>query len=170
MYLSKYHEYGLRSMILLASRSAPGTPQMLVQAREISEEEKIPRKFLEHVLSMLKKGGLLNSKMGVGGGYILSRPASQITLGQIIRALDGRLEPIQCVGKGKNPKYPCPHQAICGVHMVMTDVYISIAKILDGTSLEDVSNRVALAKEMSPEKQFSANTAMLLTRSADFTI
>jgi Rrf2 family protein len=128
-------------MILLASRSIPESPQVLVQAREISHLEDISPKFLEHVLLMLKKAGLLCSKTGAGGGYSLSRPANQISLGQIIRALDGRLEPVKCVGKAQE-HCSCPREATCGVRMVMSDVYDSISNILDHTSLEDVSNRV----------------------------
>jgi Rrf2 family protein len=170
MYLSKHHEYGLRAMIFLAARSKSETSQMLVQAREISQAENIPHKFLEHVLLLLKKAGLLGSKMGVGGGYYLSRPANQITLGQIIRALDGKLEPIRCVGREAQSGCPCPHSATCGVQMIMNEVYLSVANILDHTSLEDVSNRVAKAKELLDENQVHGNAALLLTRSMDFTI
>lgn len=143
---------------------------MLVQSREISLAEKIPHKFLEHVLLMLKKAGLLGSKMGAGGGYYLTRPANQITLGQVIRALDGKLEPIQCIGAEFQGGCPCPQAATCGLRMVMEDVYVSVTNILDHTSLEDVSNRVAKAKEMLVENRADGNAAWLLSRSVDFTI
>jgi Rrf2 family protein len=169
MYLSKYHEYGLRAMILLADRSKSEMPPLLVQSKEISAEECIPHKFLEHVLLMLKKAGLLGSKMGVGGGYYLSRPASQITLGQIIRALDGKLPPILCVGRESHDRCPCPHSATCGVRMIMNDVYRAVAEILDRTTLEDVSSRVNEAKAQLDLTQFHGDAAMLLSRSVDFT-
>jgi Rrf2 family transcriptional regulator, iron-sulfur cluster assembly transcription factor len=96
---SKFQEYGLRSMILLAVRSKLETPQARMQAKEISQVEEISPKYLEQILMKLTKAGLLSSKVGAGGGYFLSRPANQISLGQIIRALDGRLEPVACSEK-----------------------------------------------------------------------
>jgi Rrf2 family protein len=170
MHLTKHHEYGLRSMIFLASRSKPEAPQVVVQSREISQVEDISPKFLEHILLMLTKAGLLCSKIGAGGGYFLSRPANQITLGQVIRALDGRLEPIKCVSKSSRELCPCPREATCGVHMVMSDVYDSISNILDHTTLEDVSNRVTRTKEILSRNQDHENTATLLSQSVDFTI
>ena len=170
MHLTKHHEYGLWSMILLASRSKPEAPQVVVQSREISQVEDISPKFLEHILLMLKKAGLLYSKTGAGGGYSLSRPAYQITLGQIIRAPDGRLEPIKCVSKSSRELCPCPREDTCGVRMVMSDVYDSISNILDHTSLEDVSNRVTRKKEMLNKNPIHENAAMLLSQKVDFTI
>jgi len=170
MFLSKYHEYGLRSMILLAGRSKTGAAQLPVQTRDISQVEQIPSKFLEHILLMLKKAGLLCSKIGAGGGYYLARPANQITLGQIIRALDGKLEPLNCVNQGSREPCSCPRAATCGVRMVMSDVYDSISEILDHTTLEDVSNRVALAKENLDGAQTQEADALLLSSRFDFTI
>lgn len=148
MYLLKYHEYGLKAMILLATRSKSEPPQLLIPAREISQTEHIPYKFLEHTLVMLRNAGLLGSKLGAYGGYYLLRPANQITVGQIIRALDGRLEPVQCVGQASESECPCPQAATCGVRMVMQEVYVSVSNILDRTTLEDVSNRVGEATGM----------------------
>lgn len=149
MYLSKYQEYGLRSMIYLASRSSTAAPDMLFAARDISEAENIPQKFLEHVLLVLKKAGLLGSKLGASGGYFLTRSATEISLGQVIRALDGKLEPIPCAGPGSPTLCACPDPLTCGLRMVMKDAYISLAGILDRTSLEDVSRRVNEARSQA---------------------
>ena len=89
MRLSKRGEYGLRAMIILADTPQPGVSLPVVQIKEISEREQIPAKFLEQILLSLKNAGLLHSKMGVGGGYYLAKPPSEITLGQIFRVLDG---------------------------------------------------------------------------------
>jgi Rrf2 family protein len=157
-------------MILLASRSKPEAPQVVVQSREISKAEDISFKFLEHILLTLTKAGLLYSKVGTKGGYTLSRPANQINLGEIIRALDGRLEPIYCVNKDTSDFCPCPREARCGLRMVMSDVYDSISKILDHTTLEDVSNRVARTNEMLSGNQVHENTEAPLSQNVDFTI
>ena len=142
MRLSKRGEYGLRAMIMLATPGAGGHPAV-IQIREISEREKIPAKFLEQILLTLKNAGLLHSKMGVGGGYHLAKPASEISLGHIIRILDGPLAPVKCVSQMAYEPCGCPDEKTCGLRLAMSDVRNSIAKILDGTSLEDVTRRVS---------------------------
>jgi len=141
MRLSKRGEYGLRAMILLAAPGPDGRTAV-VQIREISEREKIPAKFLEQILLALKNAGLLHSKMGVGGGYYLAKPASEITLGHIIRVLDGPIAPIRCVSQIAYESCGCPDEETCGLRMVMFDVRAAMSAILDKTSLEDVTKRV----------------------------
>ncbi len=141
MRLSKRGEYGLRAMIMLAGTSHENAPLPVVQIKEISEREKISSKFLEQILLTLKNAGLLHSKMGVGGGYYLARPPSEITLGQIFRVLDGPLAPIKCVSQMAYEPCGCPDEDTCGLRLVMGDVRNAIADILDNTSLADVTAR-----------------------------
>jgi Rrf2 family protein len=142
MRLSKRGEYGLRAMINLADSVRKNNSSPLVQIKDISERENIPAKFLEQILLALKNAGLLQSKMGFGGGYYLAKPASEITLGQIIRILDGPLAPIRCVSQMAYEPCDCPDERTCGLRMVMGDVRNAIASILDNTSLADVSQRM----------------------------
>ncbi len=141
MRLSKRGEYGLRAMIVLAGPSDPDAALPVVQIKEISQREKISAKFLEQILLTLKNAGLLHSKMGVGGGYYLARPASEITLGQIFRVLDGPVAPIRCVSQMAYEPCGCPDEQTCGLRLVMGDVRNAIADILDNTSLVDVTRR-----------------------------
>jgi Rrf2 family protein len=141
MRLSKRGEYGLRAMIMLAGTPHENAPLPVVQIKEISEREKISPKFLEQILLTLKNAGLLHSKMGVGGGYYLARPPSEITLGQIFRVLDGPVAPIKCVSQIAYEPCGCPDEATCGLRLVMFDVRQAIVNILDNTSLADVSAR-----------------------------
>ena len=142
MRLSKRGEYGLRAMINLADTAEAGKPNPLVQIKDISERENIPVKFLEQILLALKNAGLLQSKMGFGGGYYLARPAAEINLGQIVRVLDGPLAPIRCVSQMAYEPCDCPDEQTCGLRMVMGDVRNAIAAILDNTSLADVVARM----------------------------
>lgn len=146
MRLSKRGEYGLRAMIDLAehlnSDSDDGRDGDVVQIREIAERQHIPAKFLEQILLTLKNAGLLNSRMGIGGGYYLARPAAEITLGQVVRVLDGPLAPIRCVSHMAYEPCGCPDEETCGLRLVMLDVRNAIASILDGTTLDDVVRRV----------------------------
>ncbi len=141
MRLSKRGEYGLRAMIFLAPPGPDGRAT-IVQIKEISEREHIPIKFLEQILLALKNAGLLHSKMGVGGGYYLAKPARDITLGQIIRVLDGPIAPVKCVSQVAYEPCGCPDEVTCGLRMVMFDVRAAMSAILDKTSLEDVIQRV----------------------------
>jgi Rrf2 family protein len=142
MRLSKRGEYGLRAMINLADNTDPDKPYPLTQIKDISERENIPAKFLEQILLALKNAGLLQSKMGFGGGYHLARPAAEINLGQIVRVLDGPLAPIRCVSQMAYEPCDCPDEQTCGLRMVMGDVRNAIAYILDNTSLADVARRM----------------------------
>src|SRR5512142_1360952 len=117
MRLSKRGEYGLRAMIRLAEPAKSGTPPVMMQIKEISQREQISPKFLEQILLTLKNAGLLHSKMGVGGGYYLARSASEITLGQIFRVLDGPVAPIKCVSQMAYEPCGCPDEQTCGLRL-----------------------------------------------------
>jgi Rrf2 family transcriptional regulator, cysteine metabolism repressor len=85
--LSKRTEYGLRAVVQLARLA----PRQYVQSRDLARQESLPAKFLESILLALRRGGLLDSKVGSGGGYRLSRQPQQIIIGDLIRRLEGRL-------------------------------------------------------------------------------
>lgn len=145
MRLSKRGEYGLRAMISLAE-AQKNSPTGMAQIREIAQKEQIPAKFLEQILLALKNAGLVHSKMGVGGGYYLAKPASEITLGQVFRVLDGPIAPIRCVSQMAYEPCGCPDEETCGLRMVMGDVRNAISNILDRTTLAAVIKRVEAAR------------------------
>jgi Rrf2 family protein len=150
MRLSKRGEYGLRAMIRLAEPAPKSNIPVMMQIKDISQREQISPKFLEQILLTLKNAGLLHSKMGVGGGYYLARSASEITLGQIFRVLDGPVAPIRCVSQTAYEPCGCPDEQTCGLRLAMSDVRNAIADILDNTSLADITKRQsALRKQLS---------------------
>ncbi len=136
---------------MLATPGPEGHPSVL-QIREISQHEQIPAKFLEQILLSLKNAGLLHSKMGVGGGYHLAKPPSEISLGQIVRILDGPLAPVKCVSQMAYEPCGCPDEETCGLRLAMGDVRNAIANLLDGTSLADVTERVHSVRELLTSK------------------
>jgi len=152
MRLSKRGEYGLRAMIDLATQLTPQNGQSsaanVVQIKEIAERQHIPAKFLEQILLTLKNNGMLHSRMGVGGGYYLARSASEISLGHIVRVLDGPLAPIGCVSQMAYETCGCPDEKTCGLRLVMLDVRNAISDILDNTTLADVLGRMDLARAL----------------------
>jgi Rrf2 family protein len=86
--ISKKAEYALRAVLAMC-RGAHGT---VFSIQSLAMDERIPLKFLEQILLVLRKGGILHSKRGAGGGYTLAKPASRIALGEIIELVDGPLE------------------------------------------------------------------------------
>jgi len=146
MRLSKRGEYGMRAMILLADSPDPQGPLPVLQIKDIARQENIPAKFLEQILLTLKNNGLLQSRMGLNGGYHLARPPEEINFGQIARVLDGPLAPIRCVSQMAYEPCGCPDDETCGLRMVMGDVRNAIADILDNTTLADIRQRIHAAR------------------------
>lgn len=141
--ISKKTKYGLRALIFLAQR--PDNSPVLIS--ELSKQEGIPKKFLELILLELKNHGLLQSRKGKGGGYLLSKPSSQIMLGQVVRILNGPLAPILCVSQTAYQRcQECTDEKTCGVRLVMKDVRDAIAKVLDRTTLAEVVRGIQLVK------------------------
>jgi Rrf2 family protein len=136
MKLSKKGEYALRSLINLGIASEVG--RSLVQVSELADNEQLPVKFLEQILQALKDAGLVISARGKFGGYRLAKPMKQITIGQVVRLIDGPLAPIGCVSQTAYEKCTCPDEAHCGLRMLMLDVRNAIAGILDRYTLADV--------------------------------
>lgn len=136
--LSSKAKYGLKAMVHLAEREGQG-PALIA---EIAEAERIPKKFLDTILLEMKNHGLLSSKKGKGGGYVLARPASRITVAEVIRILDGPLAPVPCVSRtAYRPCPDCPDESRCAVRGVMQDVRDAMSAILDNTSIADMSMR-----------------------------
>lgn len=136
MKLSKRGEYALRALIDLGIARELGRP--LLQVSELSAKEKLPTKFLEQILTQLKRGGYVKSKRGKLGGYSLAKPSQRIKFGAVIRLIDGPLAPIPCVSQTAYARCTCPNELHCGLRMLMLDVRNAIARILDRYSLADI--------------------------------
>ena len=137
MKISRKGEYALKALIELAINYARGETITLIN--DVAERKAIPQKYLEQILLSLKNEGILVSKRGVGGGYALSRPPGDINLGEIIRAVEGPLAPLNCVSVSGHVN--CPDESSCALYGVMLEVRDAVAGILDNTSLEDVARR-----------------------------
>ncbi len=136
MKLSKRGEYALRAMIDIGIARELG--RELIPIREISEKENIPIKFLEAILLELKEAGYLDSKRGVTGGYFLAKPMNKITIGDVVRKIEGPLAPIRCASVTAYEACTCPDEEHCGLRILMVDVRNAIANILDKYTLADV--------------------------------
>jgi Rrf2 family protein len=135
--LTQRSRYALRSMIYLATTPAGGPP---VPMNRIATEANVPRKFLELILADLRDAGLLHSQRGKMGGYMLSRPSHLISLGEIIRVIEGPLALVPCVSRtAYRPCKDCKSEADCAIRKSMARVRDETARILDGTSLADTT-------------------------------
>lgn len=137
MKLSKKGEYALKALIELAINYEKGKAVTLIE--DIATKKGIPQKYLEQILLGLKNSGILEARRGVGGGYALSRPPERISLGEIIRTVDGPLAPINCVSVRGH--VDCPEESTCGLYSVMLEVRNAVANVLDNTTLKDVARR-----------------------------
>ncbi len=133
MKLSIRTDYAFRALVEIAMAHKH---QKYIAAKEISERESIPVKFLEQILASLKKSGFVISKKGTHGGYTLARPPSEITFGEVICSLEGSTAPIGCVDS-TNPKY-CSELWHCRFHLVMAKLRDAISGVVDNTTLADI--------------------------------
>ncbi len=141
--LSNKAKYGLKALLVLAAEDGKGP----VLGSELADREGLPKKFLETILVELKRHRLVVSKKGKGGGYMLSRPPTAITFGDIIRALDGPLAAVPCVSKtAYMPCVECVDEHTCGVRLAMQEVRDATANILDHTTLASVNARTRRRK------------------------
>ena len=141
--ISKRTQYGLKAMLALASRYGEGP----ILIATLSKQEVIPIKFLELILLDLKSSGLLDSKKGPRGGYQLNRPPSAITVGSLIRIMEGPLAPLPCASEtAYRPCDECGDVESCGTRIIMRQVRDAIAAVLDRTTLAELLRQVEFAR------------------------
>jgi Rrf2 family protein len=145
--LSKRSKYAIKALLALADHER-GEPVRIV---DLAQEEQIPPKFLELILLGLKNQGILQSRKGKGGGYLLARDPADIYLGQIVRMFDGPLAPVPCASQTAYMACAdCPDEAVCGVHLAMKAVRDATAKVLDGTSIASLRQQMANVPHLLP--------------------
>ena len=128
-------KYGLKALVHLSSLAAGET----AQAVDIAEANNIPKKFLDAILGELRNAGVVHSKKGPGGGYMLAHPPGETKLGYVIRTLDGPLAPIACASRtAYQPCEDCADVNACAVRLTMVKVRDAMSDILDRLTLADV--------------------------------
>jgi Rrf2 family protein len=136
--LTKKGKYGLKALLHLARLKAGES----ALGGDIAAGNNLPKKFMDAILVELRNDGLVRSKKGPGGGYALARPARDISIGEIVRLLDGPLAPIRCASRtAYRPCDDCISVKECGVRIAMLEVRDAMAKILDNTSLEEMAEK-----------------------------
>ncbi len=143
--LSKKSKYAINALVYLARRAKEGAEK--VQIAEISEEQNIPKKFLEAILLDLKNAGILGSKMGRGGGYYFRRLPREVNLAEIHRLFDGAIGLLSCVTYQYYEKCEeCIDEESCGIREAILEVRNSTVEILKRNTIEEILNREDILK------------------------
>jgi len=138
MKITSKGEYAAKAVLYLALRD----PE-IVPIQEIAQRHNIPLKYLEHILLMLKNAGVLRSRRGIKGGYHLNRQPQSITLGEVLRIVDGNFAGASCPQPPAevSSDYLCPELEACGLKQVWNEVRQAVEGILDHTSFDDLRRR-----------------------------
>ncbi|OIQ21414.1 MAG: transcriptional regulator [Flavobacterium sp. MedPE-SWcel] len=138
--LSKKTKYGLKALIYIAKQYKSEPEPMPIPISDISDNEKLPRKFLETILLDLKKGGILSSKKGKGGGYYLMKDPKTITMDILMRVLDGPIAMLPCVSLNFYEHCDdCPDEEVCTLNHFMVEVRDNTLKLLQEKTLHDLT-------------------------------
>nr|WP_207751371.1 Rrf2 family transcriptional regulator [Mediterraneibacter glycyrrhizinilyticus] len=141
--MSTKGRYGLRALIDLAVHSQGGTP---VSIMSISARQDLSERYLEQLMAMLKKAGIVRSIRGAGGGYVLARDTRDISVGDVLRALEGKLDPVDCAGL--DPGGECRAADSCVTKYVWKRINESINRTVDEIRLDQL---VAESRKKNPE-------------------
>jgi Rrf2 family protein len=151
-------KYGLKALLHLATLK----PGETTQAVEIADANNIPKKFLDAILGELRDAGMVYSRKGPGGGYMLARAAGDIKLGQVVRTIDGPLAPIACASRSAyEPCRDCKSVRSCAIRFAMTKVRDAMSGVLDRMTIADM---VAVSEgsnvaPMAPPRRARSRTA-----------
>ena len=144
MKLSLRGEYALRALLVLGLNHT----QPVVRIQTISQQQNIPKRFLEQILNDLKSAGVVESKRGVAGGYRLARQPEDISLATVIRHIEGALAPVSCVSERFYEKCSCPDEARCAIRSVMKQVRDAVVKLVEKLTVADLCERARRLQEI----------------------
>src|SRR5271155_876436 len=149
MMFSTKAEYGVRVMVELARRAGEDP----IPLAEIAEHDGLPLASLEHLVARLRKAGLVDSRRGSRGGYLLARSPAEITMAEVVEALEGSIAPIECISQSADGSIVCARESAedpggtphaCPTKLLWTRVRFSIVRTLQETTLADLVPGAAL--------------------------
>lgn len=172
MMFSTKAEYGVRVMVALARRAsqAPNGVEPVVSLAEIAERDGMPLAYLEHLVARLRKAGLIDSRRGSRGGYLLGRPAEQITMAEVVEALEGSIAPIECISESPDGNVVCSRESdpahVCPTKLLWTRVRFSIVRTLAETTLADLLVSSAQLAAQAPAAEILSSPSPETTTTA----
>jgi Rrf2 family protein len=137
MKLSLRGEYALRALLVLGLNYE----QPVVRIQAISEQQNIPKRFLEQILNDLKSAGFVQSRRGISGGYRLAKRPEDITLAAVVRHVEGALAPVSCVSEHFYRKCSCPDESRCAIRSVMKEIRDAVVQIAERVTIAEMCER-----------------------------
>jgi Rrf2 family protein len=137
MRLSRRSEYGLRALIDLVRHEGEGP----IPLTTLAGRNRLPVKFLEQIMASLKHAGIVRTTLGTHGGYAMAAQPAAVSIGRVVRLLDGALAPMGCVSLRYYEPCSCPDEATCPLRDAMIDVRDAMLEILDTESLAQLASR-----------------------------
>jgi len=113
----------------------------VVRIQAISEQQNIPKRFLEQILNDLKSAGIVQSRRGVAGGYRLAKNPDQISLASVVRHIEGALAPVSCVSEQFYEKCSCPDESRCAIRSAMKEVRDAVVKVAERVTIAELCDR-----------------------------
>jgi Rrf2 family cysteine metabolism transcriptional repressor len=166
MMFSTKAEYGVRVMVELARRAGEDP----IPLAEIAEHDGLPLAYLEHLVARLRKAGLVDSRRGSRGGYMLARSPTEITMAEVVEALEGSIAPIECISQASDGSIVCSRESdpahVCPTKLLWTRVRFAIVRTLQETTLADLVLGPALSQAapafpgIPPEQALPTRTAL----------
>src|SRR5580700_1112010 len=147
MMFSTKAEYGVRVMVELARRAGEDP----IPLAEIAAHDGLPLAYLEHLVARLRKAGLVDSRRGSRGGYLLARSPTEITMAEVVEALEGSIAPIECISEASDGSIVCSRESdpthVCPTKLLWTRVRGAIVRTLQDTTLADLVPAPALVNQ-----------------------
>jgi Rrf2 family protein len=137
MRLSRRSEYGLRALVDLVRHGDDGP----IALATLAQRNRLPSKFLEQIMATLKHAGIVRTTLGSHGGYAIATDPATVSIGRVIRLLDGALAPLGCVSLRYYEPCSCVDEAVCPLRDVMIDVRDAMLEILDHETLAELAAR-----------------------------
>lgn len=136
-------KYAIKALITLAEEQARGGSSLTIE--EIAERGGTPKRFLEHILLEIKRGGLIGSRRGRVGGYVLIKPPQSISIGAILRLIDGPMAPLPCLSRGAyQPCADCVDEENCRIKAVFGSVFANYLLLIESLTLADLLRKESI--------------------------
>ncbi|SEM86307.1 transcriptional regulator, BadM/Rrf2 family [Loktanella fryxellensis] len=146
-------KYALKALMVLADEKSAGGSAFTIE--EIAEKSSAPKRFLEHILLDLKRAGLIGSKRGRHGGYVLIKASRAISLAEVLRLIDGPLAPLPCLSRhAYQPCEDCADEATCRVRAVFGGLFATYILMMESLTIAD------LQRDSSPLERFAQSEAV----------
>ena len=135
--ISSKTKYAIKALIELAEERKRGGSSLRIE--EIAQRADAPKRFLEHILIDIRRSGIIASRRGRDGGYVLIKPAESISIGEVLRMIDGPIAPLPCLSrKAYHPCEDCRDEAACRIRRVFGDLFSAYLLMLESLTLADL--------------------------------